>query len=189
MWNDNETNSDFIDYQHLVNAVTSIVNNTSLLPCSIGVFDDWGSGKSSLMKMVEETYSEDKDVLVINFNGWLFEGYEDTKTVLIGRIVNEIIKKRKPKDKALKIAAKLLHKIDLLKIGQSAVKHGAGFMLMGPAGLVLTTTSDILGKLSNANYEDYIKKQNESTDSDEILNNDIQEFHLAFEELIEETNI
>ena len=95
MWNDNETNSDFIDYQHLVNAVTSIVNNVNLLPCSIGVFGDWGSGKSSLMRMVEETYLGDKDVLIINFNGWLFEGYEDTKTVLMGRIVNEIIKKRK----------------------------------------------------------------------------------------------
>ena len=189
MWNDNETNSDFIDYQHLVNAVTSIVNNVNLLPCSIGVFGDWGSGKSSLMRMVEETYSEDKDVLIINFNGWLFEGYEDTKTVLMGRIVNEIIKKRKPQDKALKIAAKLLKKIDLLKIGQSAVKHGAGFMLMGPAGLALTTTTDILSKLSNADYEEYIKKQNESTDPDEILKNDIQEFHLAFEELIKETNL
>ncbi|MAO49770.1 MAG: hypothetical protein CML16_02670 [Pusillimonas sp.] len=189
MWNDNETNSDFIDYQHLVNAVTSIVNNANLLPCSIGVFGDWGSGKSSLMRMVEETYSEDKDILIINFNGWLFEGYEDTKTVLMGRIVNEIVKKRKPQDKALKIAAKLLKKIDLLKIGQSAVKHGAGFMLMGPAGLALTTTSDILNKLSNADYEEYIKKQNENTDPDEILKNDIQEFHLAFEELIKETNL
>lgn len=189
MWNDNETNSDFIDYQHLVNAVTSIVNNDSLLPCSIGVFGDWGSGKSSLMQMVGETYSENKDVLIINFNGWLFESYEDTKTVLMGRIVNEIIKKRKPQDKALKIAAKLLKKIDLLKIGQSAVKHGAGFMLMGPAGLALTTTSDILNKLSNADYEEYIKKQNENTDPDDILKNDIQEFHLAFEELIKETNL
>lgn len=189
MWNDNETNSDFIDYQHLVNAVTSIVNNVSLLPCSIGVFGDWGSGKSSLMRMVEETYTEDQDVLIINFNGWLFEGYEDTKTVLMGRIVNEIIKKRKPQERALKIAAKLLKKIDLLKIGQSAVKHGAGFMLMGPAGLALTTTSDILTKLANADYEDYIKKQNENTDPDEILKNDIQGFHLAFEELIKETNL
>ncbi|MEY8780904.1 P-loop NTPase fold protein [Allomuricauda sp. XS_ASV26] len=189
MWNDNETNSDFIDYQHLVNAVTSIIDNASLLPCSIGVFGDWGSGKSSLMKMVEEKYNENDDILIINFNGWLFEGYEDTKTVLMGRIVDEIIKQRKPQDKALKIAARLLRKIDLLKIGQSAVKHGAGFMLMGPAGLALTTTSDILSKLSKANYEDYIKKQNESTDPDEVLKNDIQEFHLAFEELIKETNI
>ena len=150
MWNDNETNSDFIDYQHLVNAVTSIVNNVNLLPCSIGVFGDWGSGKSSLMRMVEETYLGDKDVLIINFNGWLFEGYEDTKTVLMGRIVNEIIKKRKPQDKALKIAAKLLKKIALLKIGQSAVRHEPGFMLMGQAGLALPTTSNILGKWSKA---------------------------------------
>ena len=75
--------------------MTSIVNNANLLPCSIGVFGDWGSGKSSLMRMVEEIYSEDKDSLIINFNGWLFEGYEDTKTVLMGRIVNEIIKKKK----------------------------------------------------------------------------------------------
>ena len=69
MWNDNETNSDFIDYQHLVNAVTSIIDNASLLPCSIGVFGDWGSGKSSLMKMVEEKYNENDDILIINFNG------------------------------------------------------------------------------------------------------------------------
>ena len=62
-------------------------------------------------------------------------------------------------------------------------------MLMGPAGLALTTTSDILNKLSNADYEEYIKKQNENTDPDEILKNDIQEFHLAFEELIKETNL
>ncbi|WP_282161071.1 KAP family P-loop NTPase fold protein [Ulvibacterium marinum] len=189
MWNDNETNLDFIDYQHFVNAVTSILDNNDLLPCSIGIFGDWGSGKSSLMKMVEENYLEEGNILTINFNGWLFEGYEDTKTVLMGRIVDEIIKKRKPQDKALKIAAKLLRKIDLLKIGQSAVKHGAGFMLMGPAGLALTTTSDVLSKLSNANYEDYIKKQNENTDPDEVLKNDIQEFHLAFEELIQETKI
>lgn len=189
MWNDNETNSDFIDYQHLVNGVTSILNNNSLLPCSIGVFGDWGSGKSSLMKMIAETYSHEKNVLVINFNGWLFEGYEDTKTVLMGRIVTEIIEKRKPEEKALKIAAKLLRKIDLLKIGQSAVKHGVGFMLMGPAGLALTSASDILEKLSNANYEEFIKKQNESTDSDEVLKNDIQEFHMGFEQLINETKL
>ncbi len=42
MWNDSETNSDFIDYQHYVNAVVKIIDNEELLPCSIGVFGDWG---------------------------------------------------------------------------------------------------------------------------------------------------
>jgi hypothetical protein len=87
MWSDNETNADFIDYNHLIIAVTGIIDNPNLLPCSIGVFDDWGSGKSSLMKMVEEKYKDQENTLVIRFNGWLFEGYEDTKTVLMGRIL------------------------------------------------------------------------------------------------------
>jgi len=133
MWSDNETNSDFIDFQHLIGAISSIIDNDTLLPCSIGVFGDWGSGKSSLMKMVEDKYAEDKDILVINFNGWLFEGYEDTKTVLLSRIVDEIIKKRTLDEKALKFAAKLLRKIDLIKLGRSAVKW-VGVFNNGPLG-------------------------------------------------------
>ncbi len=189
MWSDNETNSDFIDFQHMVRAVTSIVNNDNLLPCSIGIFGDWGSGKSSLMKMIEEKYAKQEDVLVINFNGWLFEGYEDTKTVLMSRIVDEIIKKRTLDEKALKIAAKLLQKIDLIKLGRTAIKHGLGYLSMGPAGLAITGTAEAIQKLSELDYEKYIKDKQSSDDPDEALRTNIQEFHLNFEELINETNI
>src|SRR5947207_15649 len=102
MWNDCETNSDFIDYQHYVNAIVKIIDNEELLPCSIGVFGDWGSGKSSLMKMVEDRYTDQSDTLVIKFNGWLFEGYDDTKTVLMSSIVDEIIRRRTLSEKAIK---------------------------------------------------------------------------------------
>ena len=122
MWNDSETNSDFIDYQHYVNAVVKIIDNEELLPCSIGVFGDWGSGKSSLMKMVEDKFKDQNDTLVIKFNGWLFEGYEDTKTVLIGSIIDEIIRKRKLTEKAIKLGAKILKKIDVIKISGTALK-------------------------------------------------------------------
>ena len=189
MWSDNETKSDFIDFQHLVRAVTSIVDNDNLLPCSIGVFGDWGSGKSSLMKMIEEKYLDEEGVLVINFNGWLFEGYEDTKTVLMSRIVDEIIKERTLDKKALKIAAKLLRKIDLIKLGRSAIKHGIGYLTMGPGGLAVTGSTEAIQKLSEMDYEKYIKEKQNSDDPDEVLRTNIQEFHLNFEELINETNI
>ena len=52
MWSDNETNIDCIDFQNFINAVCRIIDDDSLLPCSIGSFGDWGSGKSSLMKMI-----------------------------------------------------------------------------------------------------------------------------------------
>jgi predicted KAP-like P-loop ATPase len=188
MWSDNETLSDCIDYTHLISAVTGIVDNPNLLPCSIGIFGDWGSGKSSLMGMVEEKYKDEKNVLVIKFNGWLFEGYEDAKTVLMGRIVDEIISKRTLGEKAMKAAARLLKRIDLLKLSGSAIKYGVGFATMGPAGLAAVSITDMLGKIKEIDYEAYIKQRKEGNPDQNIRSN-IQEFHENFEELIHETNI
>ncbi|MBS1656012.1 MAG: NTPase, partial [Bacteroidetes bacterium] len=162
MWSDNETLSDCIDYNHLISAVTGIIDNPSLLPCSIGIFGDWGSGKSSLMKMIEEKYKGQDNILVIRFNGWLFEGYEDTKTVLMGRIVDEIISKRTLGTKGLKAAARLLKKIDILKLSGTAIKYGIGFATMGPAGLAAVSGADLLNKLKEADYEKYIKERKEN---------------------------
>ena len=177
MWNDCETNSDFIDYQHLVNAILKIINNDDLLPCSIGIFGDWGSGKSSLMQMVGERFVDDKDILVIKFNGWLFEGYEDTKTVLMGRIVDEIIKKRKFSEKAIKLTSKLLKKIDVIKLSGTAIKYGIGFAAMGPAGVAALSVGDFASKLKETDYENYIKEVQSDSGENATLRSNIQEFH------------
>jgi predicted KAP-like P-loop ATPase len=190
MWSDNETLSDCIDYNHLIAAVTSIIDNPNLLPCSIGVFGDWGSGKSSLMKMIEETYKDKEKILVVKFNGWLFEGYEDAKTVLMGRIVDEIIKKRKLTEKAIKVAARLLKKIDVIKLSGTAIKYGLSMAALGPAGLAAVSGMDLLAKLKESNYEEYLKKRQEDHDeSEDNPRSNIQEFHANFDELIKETNI
>ncbi len=88
MWSDNETAVDLLGCRHLVNAVAGIVRNDRLLPATIGAFGDWGGGKSSLLKMVEAELAKDKDTLVVSFNGWLFEGYEDARSALIGVILD-----------------------------------------------------------------------------------------------------
>jgi KAP-like P-loop domain-containing protein len=74
MWSDNESSLDLLGCQHLVKVVTSIINNDTLLPATIGVFGDWGSGKTSLLQMVRTKLEEDENVLVLSFNGWTFEG-------------------------------------------------------------------------------------------------------------------
>lgn len=103
MWSDNDTIIDLLDYQYLVSATTNIIYNPSLLPCTIGIYGDWGSGKSSLMRMVEKSLNEDDKILTIKFNGWLFEGYEDAKSVLMGTILEEIGEKKTIKG-AVKLA-------------------------------------------------------------------------------------
>ncbi|MDP1728437.1 MAG: P-loop NTPase fold protein [Bacteroidota bacterium] len=189
MWNDCETNSDFIDYQHYVNSVVKIIDNDELLPCSIGVFGDWGSGKSSLMKMVQEKYEDESDVLVIKFNGWLFEGYEDTKTVLMGSIIDAIIDKRTLTEKAIKLGAKILRKIDIIKASSSALKYGLSYLTMGNVGIALASSSDLLSKFKVEDYESYIIAKQTGGDKDETTRSNIQEFHKNFEDLITETKI
>ena len=73
MWKDNETELDFLDYDYLIKTVQNIVTNDSLLPASIGIYGDWGSGKSSLMRMSKKQLEElDKDIKCVYFNGWIF---------------------------------------------------------------------------------------------------------------------
>jgi hypothetical protein len=145
MWSDNETAVDLLGYRHLVSAVTSIVRADGLLPATIGVFGDWGGGKSSLLRMVEEDLAKDEDTLVLTFNGWLFEGYEDAKSALMGVVLDEIVSKRTLDEKAKETLKKLIKRVNWFRVAGVALKHGAAFALGGPAGLGLTVAADIAG--------------------------------------------
>ena len=87
MWHDNETDKDFLGFVVHEKLVRSVITNDANLPVTFGLFGDWGSGKSSLMKLarqkIEERDKTDKQgddeneqlkTLCIEFNGWLFEG-------------------------------------------------------------------------------------------------------------------
>lgn len=90
MWSDNETDVDLLRYAYLASGVYRIVKTEHLLPTTVGVFGDWGSGKSSLLKMIRTDLEEDPGVMCLSFDGWLFEGYEDAKTALMGTILDAI---------------------------------------------------------------------------------------------------
>lgn len=87
MWPDKEAEIDYLNFGYMVDMVVDIATNRALSPSTIGLYGDWGSGKSSLMKLakkkIEEKNSKDRKdkikTLCIEFNGWLFEGYKDMK--------------------------------------------------------------------------------------------------------------
>lgn len=185
MWSDNETSTDYINFRHYEDAICQIIDTDELLPCSIGIFGDWGSGKSSLMKMIESRYESQEGVLTIRFNGWLFEGYEDAKTVLMGRIVEEISRHCTLDEKAKKVAIRLFKKIDLLKVGSSIVKFGIGAAL-GPAGLLGVTATEILKSLKDEDYEGFFKN---GDDKEETSRSSIQDFGKDFAELLNKTKL
>lgn len=75
MWKDSETKSDYLNFDYLIDAVESIAMDAKLTPSTIGVYGDWGSGKSSLMQMVEEK-------IILNTLDMMAQSYEPDGTPL-----------------------------------------------------------------------------------------------------------
>lgn len=92
MWTDNESEIDLLGFEYLVDSLEIILTDEALLPVTVGVTGDWGSGKSSLMKMAQTRLDskDDSAFVTATFSPWRFEGYEDVKAALIETVLNAI---------------------------------------------------------------------------------------------------
>ena len=73
MWTDNETDGDLLGLEIHANFVRSIVNNRMILSATVGLFEDWGGGKSSILKLLKlALHIGDPETLPIYFDTWGF---------------------------------------------------------------------------------------------------------------------
>lgn len=121
---DNETAVDLLYYEAIARTVVRLVCEKSDAPLSVGIHGDWGAGKSSVLMMVEESFSDDDRVLCVRFNGWLFQGFEDAKAVLIETIVEELRRKRPTSRKVGEQVKKVLRRVDWMKLARKAGAYG-----------------------------------------------------------------
>ena len=121
---DNETAVDLLYYEAVAKTVVRVVSEKSGEPLSVGIHGDWGAGKSSILMMVEESFKDDECVLCIRFNGWLFQGFDDAKTVLIETIVEELMKGRSSSQKVIDQGKKLCRRINWMKMARKAGAYG-----------------------------------------------------------------
>ncbi|WP_422661329.1 KAP family P-loop NTPase fold protein [Paenibacillus sp. EC2-1] len=193
MWKDSETELDFLDFDYLIYMLREIISNESLLPSSVGVYGDWGSGKSSLIRMSMKSVEQDEGTVCLVFNGWLFEGYEDAKTALMGSILDEIQKKTKFTEKAKKTISGLYKSVDKLKLIKNGIKYGTDIFLTGGIGtLADITIKGIVEKVKN-NVDGVDESEIFTAVRDELSNKeireDLKEFQQNFSDLLEETKI
>lgn len=193
MWKDSETELDFLDFDYLIDTISNIIKNDSLLPSTIGVYGDWGSGKSSLINMSIEALKKEKETECIYFNGWLFEDYEDAKIALLGSIL-DTIEKNRTLDQTAKICIAGLYKsIDKMKFVKKGVKLGTDLLLTGGShALADLAISSIIEKVVKSS--DGILKEGWVDSIKEELNNkklreDINAFRAAFNNLLKQTKI
>lgn len=195
MWKDSETVVDYLKFDYIIDAVTKIVLDEGLSPSSIGLYGDWGSGKSSLMKMIEQKLTQrgDKSILCVRFNGWLFEGYEDAKTALCGTILEKIKEKETLDSKIKEKVKQLLDKVDVQKILGKGIRYGLDYLLTGGVlGLTEISISQITKALkskADTVSEDEITDVLRSFKTESNIRKDIKNFQKEFADILKETQI
>ncbi|MFF5381112.1 KAP family P-loop NTPase fold protein [Pedobacter suwonensis] len=208
MWADNETSEDLLGFKVHADLLINIINDESILPITIGVFGDWGSGKSSILQIVKEEFdkADDKDSLSIYFNGWTFEGYDDAKAALLNSILKELEENKKIseeiKDSIKEKAKKLWKSIDWIRGAGMVMKNVAlpavsayftgGLSLIPFAFQKLAEWGDnpenIIERLqSEEGREIYSAFVKQGKEEDKKSINAVAEFRKDFSELLEAT--
>ena len=98
MWSDIETDKDLLGFSVHANLVKDVVT-----------------------KILEKQLEEDKDSIVIYFDGWTFESFDDAKLALIQGIVDEL-------EKSEKFIEKVKDKADDVKSAFSKLKKSINWM-------------------------------------------------------------
>jgi predicted KAP-like P-loop ATPase len=202
MWNDKETDIDLLGYDKIADTILEIVNDNNLRPLTIGVYGDWGVGKSSILSLLQSKVAqlpndEQKLVHTIVFNGWLFQGYEDTKSALMETIVTDLARLQPNVEKVKKLAKSLLRRINWLKVAKvSASALFTGFTGIPHPGLIgsvvgfakkgkeLMEVDEAKNTVKVENEESFLKEP-----EDETVPSQIHAFRKEFKELIETSKI
>ncbi|MFE4835540.1 P-loop NTPase fold protein [Arthrobacter sp. NPDC056691] len=96
MWLDSETDRDFLNFEGVADTIAEVIVSASGRPVSIGVSGAWGVGKSSMIKLTKAALVQHQPeeghgkYLFVEFNAWLYQGYDDARAALLDVIANKL---------------------------------------------------------------------------------------------------
>jgi len=213
MWNDIETSSDYLHFSVISQAVADMIVESGNQPISIGVSGSWGSGKSSMVKMIgNELKNRDKEgkkYIFLEFNAWLYQGYEDAKTSLlqsVSQVLSSEIAKQEiaEDDTAWKKFKSFSKRINWFQVTKLALPLFAGFIpglnAMGSIGNLVSALSNSImnpdDKITNsATVNEAIEKITPEikelwkTEDVKPITEQIEGLRREFQELLEQLNV
>lgn len=88
LWDDNPTVVDLLGFATVASPVLKALETPDLDPVTIGIHGPWGSGKSTVLKLLETQFSS--KYVVVSTSPWEYEDHEDVRGTLIGEVLNAL---------------------------------------------------------------------------------------------------
>lgn len=175
LWSDEPTKDDLLSFDAVAGTVVDAVLDDTLDPLAIGVSGAWGSGKTTILRLIEADLDgrqlpNEEKILVIRTDPWRYDPTTGAKETLIGEVLTKLASEVKDSEgtagKAKTLLTKLRNRVDWSKALQVAAK--ASLALQLPSVDDLTSL---------------VKKG--GGDSKEPESRGLAEFHTEFEELMD----
>lgn len=152
MWRDSESNDDFLNFTEIADQVATLATSPDLLPVSIGVFGTWGTGKSTVLRLVEKKLELEKPgPIIIKFDAWLYQGYDDAKAALMEVVADRLLAEAKANEGLFEKAKSFAGRINYFRALGMAADVGVGMALGVPPGL-LTQAGGALAALWSGDF-------------------------------------
>lgn len=162
MWHDVETTIDLLNFTVVAETAAQLIRESRGEPLSIGISGNWGTGKSSLVKMIgasldrEET--SEKKYIFLEYNAWLYQGYDDARMALLQTVSDKLVAEAEQRQRFVDKAVELAKRVKWFRIGEilapavtSAVLGGA---VAGPFGVLLGAVGSMFNSNGTPSEED-----------------------------------
>lgn len=154
MWTDHETEQDFLNFGGVARTVAEIIVQAQSRPISIGVSGAWGVGKSSMIKLIhnelarrtgekgtqpneDASSAKSCDFIFVEFNAWLYQGYDDARAALIEEVASTLAKEAAKRKTGLEKANELVERVNWFRAVKLTASSAAALALgLPPTGLL-----------------------------------------------------
>lgn len=203
MWRDSESEQDFLNFTEVADQIAVLATNHDLLPISIGVFGGWGTGKSTVLHLVENKLqnAKVKPILIIKFDAWLYQGFDDARAALMEVVSNVLLDAAKNDHSLFKKAKSFAGRVNYFRALGMIADFGVGMAFGIPPGLLTRAGAAMSSLLSGkgtredvADLQDEAKKVQESVSAligsaeKKTPLKEIEAFRKEFGELLEGLN-
>ena len=149
MWRDSESEQDFLNFTEVAEQIATLITNPALLPISVGVFGSWGTGKSTVLRLVEvELLRTDSRVpVIIKFDAWLYQGFDDARAALMEVVSSALLVPAKQRETLVDKAKDFAGRVNYFRALGLIADFGVGAALGIPPSLLTragTAVSSIL---------------------------------------------